>query len=66
MKSNAQNTNDKVLVLIFAVVFIVLLAAAYLIGSQPNMAYWAILPCSLAALVFVDLRWLMRASVGGD
>jgi len=62
MKSNAQNTNDKVLVLIFAIVFVMLLLAAYVVATQPNLEYWSLFLCGLAALVFIDLRWLKKAS----
>lgn len=66
MKPNAKNTNDKVLVFIFAIVFVVLLIAAYVVATQPNLEYWSLFLCGLAALVFVDLRWLMKASANNQ
>lgn len=66
MKAKTQNLNNKILVFIFAIVFAVLLAGAYLVAIQPNLEYWSLFLCGLAALVFLDMRWLMKATSSGE
>lgn len=60
--NRSKNTNNKVLVLIFALMVLILLMAAYIVAIQPNLNYWAFFLVALAALVSIDLRWLMKTS----